>query len=173
MMMHALIKGGMRAAYERKPIDTMWRGDYHPNQNGFFELSEDDLYAEDFPKKFNKHLIKVPLKRLNCLNYQYPMRIIFMNRNYEEVKRSYEKMIQEGIIDKRKPPELFIQAIPHILGVLINKNINRKSIKTFDVFDYENVIAYPEAHFDLLKKHGWPINAQKAAAIPNANLKHF
>jgi hypothetical protein len=167
MMMHALIAGGMKAAYERKDTEYLWDGDYHPNQNGFFELPE-TAYDDKFPMQFNTKLIKVPFKVLGDLNRTKGMRIVYMTRPFEEINQSYDRYITT-FEPHRKGVDDFVERIPYTLGRLIG----RKDIVRFDVFDYHKVISRPLAHFELLKSHGWPVNPEKAAAIPDAKLRHY
>jgi hypothetical protein len=170
MMMHSLIAGGMRAAYEKKDLERLWVGDYHPNKNGFFELSRKDVESEDFPSQFHGYLIKVPIRKLGSLHPTRSMKIIYMYREFEKIEQSFDKLeeINNGF-SRRKRPIVYWDKLPFTFANLIN----RTDIVSFDVVPYDGVVNNPLKWFTYLAKKGWPIDPEKCAEIPDSKLRHF
>lgn len=168
MMMAALEAGGMEvSARESREVMRKQYADefYDPNAGGLYELEMDDYRALDFPRQYGGKLIKCLVGGLDQLCVMPKIKIVFMRRDVEEVVQSYEAFFDQKLLinklDFQKKMDLVIERMH-----------NRKDVE-IDVLWYRDVIEHPREAFDALKLSGWPIDAERAAAITNPELYRF
>lgn len=170
MMMKALEAGGMDAAYNKNrdilnercklsPDDP-----YFVNEGGLYELYRKDYQQPGFPRGYDGKLIKFlfgGITRIVAGNY----RIVFMRRNYEEVRQSCQNGLGVKIgIDEAE----FTTRMEDTIGIL-----NQRKDVALDVFWYRDVVDDPLTHFQLLQSKAWPINPQRSAEIVDPKLCRF
>lgn len=149
MMMQALEAGGLEAAY-------IPRG-------GCYELATEDLYAPDFPHQFEGKLIKaLDFVVLNMCTMPSGIRIVAMRRQLAEMQQSMRAFLGERDAELQEAVKGFDNKLVQLQ--------QRKDVLSLDVFWYRDVLERPLEHFELLRSHGWEIDAKRCATIPN--LKH-
>lgn len=169
MMMHALAAGGLEAAFDAERDTRMndrWGdGDYLPNPNGFYELAREDYQDEDFPTQYEGKLIKCLWGGMLRLKPGGDYRIVFMRRDPEEIRQSYE-----AFFDKSAPAvvQQYDRVMERITGIL-----EQRRDVNLTVIRYENLMAEPLPYFEYLARSGWPIDATEAASIPDPDLYRF
>lgn len=166
MMMESLEAGGLHAVYSKKRNEKMnnrWgEPAYLPNDN-YYELEIDDYTQGDLAERYEGKLVKCLYGgaiRLPPGEY----RIIFMRRSAEEIRASLFAFFGDdapihGFSN-------FDKAMDDIIGILRD----RRSFKTVDVFNYNDVVNNPRAAFASLD---WPIDVDAAAAIPTKLKRRF
>jgi len=168
MMMKALEAGGLKAEYDKsrdKRMNGRYGDDYYkPNSGGFYELSRDQYKVIDFPRKWKGCLIKAlhsAMWRLVAGEYK----IIFMRRDPEEIRQSYE-----AFFDKDAPPVLknYIEVMNETTAMLkMRKDVNLLE------FNYRDIVKFPLENFEIIKAQGWPISSEKAATIVDPEQCRF
>jgi hypothetical protein len=169
MMMRALIAGGLTAAYDRQRDDALSAAgddDYRPNRSGFFELHPIEYRREGFPRRHFGKLIKVlgyAVGRMVVGNY----RVIFMRRNPEEIRQSFEAFFRTD----QHPPSVdrYDAWCYDILGILHN----RRDVESVEVVNYRSVVSAPSHLFRGLLVRGWPIDYEAAAATIDPDQCRF
>lgn len=161
MMMRALEAGGMEACYKQSR-DVMKNrfadAHYDPNVGGLYELERQDYRKPGFPRGYEGKLIK-------ALNMGVPnmtvmpagIRIVFMRRDAEEVRQSYDAFFGRQV-----------QNIDHLdkrMEDIIARIRNRKDVASVHVFWYRDVVDNPLGHFARLQADGWPMDARTAAEM--------
>jgi hypothetical protein len=166
MMMNALANGGMDIEHTPKGNDD-WVDGYHPNRDGYFELTRDQLFSKGFPGMFDERLIKIPFGVLYSMKI-VPMRVVFMMRDFDEVRASYKR-----VNDYRKGKrtglrlETFIEDYDRIRDEI--KGLSDDYVEIW----YKDVLEKPLECFEIIKSHGFPIDPVKCAEIPEKGLCHF
>jgi hypothetical protein len=167
MMMRALSEGGLEAVVNknRDQMNQQWGDEYYqPNGAGFYELERKDYAELNFPKKYEGKLIKVlygGLSRICAGDYK----IVFMVRDPEEIRQSYEAFFNTS------PPEVlknYDKMVEYSIGIMEM----RKDIQ-FEVINYRDVIEDSLGTFDNLYELGWEINPEKAATVVDPELFRF
>ena len=169
MMMKALEAGGMKAEYKQSREEMRKRfadENYDPNIGGLYELERQDYKRLRFPAKYKGKLIK-------ALNMGVPqmspmpdgIRVVFMRRDEEEIRQSYQAFFGQELamgnhFQKR-------------MDDIIAKIRNRKDLLSLDVFWYRDVIENPKKYFQILKKHNWNIDIEKAVSVINPKYYRF
>ena len=167
MMMDALTAGGLSPAFnpERDRMNEVFGDEhYQPNPNGFYELSRKEYQETGFPRGYEGKLIKILFGGINRIvagNYK----IIFMRRDFEEIRQSYEGFF--GNVLQITENEL-IAKIEDAIGILKQ----RRDVDITEVW-YRDVIEDPLKVFTFLKGRGWPIDPEKAAEVVNPELCRF
>lgn len=163
MMMKALESGGLNACYapsRDKLKDLCGDEFYDPNVGGLYELERFEYLERDFPRKYEGKLIKAlntSVPRMAVM--EHGIRVVFMRRNAEEIRQSYS-----GFFDK----QLYnTDGLDQNMDDVINRICNRKDVLSIHIFQFRDVVNEPAKHFKYLKNDGWPIDIDKAAAIPN------
>ena len=165
MMMNALANGGLDAEFTPKGSDK-WVGDYHPNRDGYFELRADQVKLREFPKPFDGKLIKVPFHKIRTMHI-IPMRVVFMKRDFDEVRISYKKL------NEHRAKQSGITLERHILEMnTITSYLERVSDDYIEIW-YKDVLENPLECFEAIRSHGFPIDPVKCAEIPEKGLCHF
>lgn len=169
MMMQALEAGGLDAAYDesRNQMNEQFGDDYYkPNEGGFYELKPKDYKAIDFPRAYEGRLIKClfgGMAQLQPGNY----RIIFMLRDFEEARQSYEAFFHQKAPFQKE--EVFLAHRDRALGILRQ----RRDCRVF-ALQYREVLEHPLFWFRYLKWFGgFPINPKKAAAVVDEKRCRF
>ncbi len=143
MMMEALEAGGM---------------DVYLEVNDKYELTVEEVRTA----MLNPHVadgkmykcLAAGVLRLAAWKYK----ILYMQRNYDEIKESCEKLFGPG---KHVPPSIsdYNSLMRYHAGVIdMRKDIQWTGIQ------YRAVLEQPLKVFELLKESGWPIDPEKAAA---------
>lgn len=167
MMMKSLTAGGLTSAYNpvRDELNKIY-GDrhYQPNPGGFYELTKDDYFSEDFPKKYEGKLVKLLGRGLIKLpTWEY--KIVFMLRPCEEIRQSYEAFFS-------CPAPRMLIVYKQIMQKIIKQAKARKDIDIITL-SYPDVVANPESAFKRLVTKDWPINVAKATEIVDPILYRF
>ncbi len=167
MMMRALEKGGMDARYSRARdrMNAKFGDDfYRPNAGGFYELDRHHYREFGFPRKWKGCLIKAlygALWRMVAGKYK----IVFMRRDPEEIRQSYEAFFQ------KEPPRVLKN-----YSAVMDSATDMLKVRT-DVglteFQYRDVVRDPLVAFQRLVGNGWPIDAHKAASIVDPQQCRF
>lgn len=170
MMMKALEAGGLEAKYQQsrnKMKDRFADDHYDPNIGGLYELEVKDYRSPDFPIGYEGKLIKalgtgVPSMRV----MKSGIRVIFMRRNAEEIRQSYQAFFNRNI-------SINEEDFQHKMDILIESISNRKDVLSCDVLWFRDVVRSPEKYFRLLKKSGWPINVSRCVKIIDSKYIRF
>jgi len=166
MMMKALETGGLEAVRSDKRDkmnDRFGDKDYKPNPNGFYEIERmRKVRQDDFMEKQKGKLIKVMFNdvlNLPIRNYK----IVFMLRNKEEVRQSFEAFFQ------RKFPTVKYN---ELMKYIIEHLENRKDIQLV-VLSYRDVIDNPNKEFQKLKDDDWKIDVEECVSVVKPELCRF
>ena len=93
------------------------------------------------------------------------IRIVFMRRDEEEIRQSYQAFFEQELAMGNH----FQERIDDIIA----KIKNRKDVLSLDVFWYRDVIENPKKYFQVLKEHGWNIDVEKAVSVVNPQYYRF
>lgn len=166
MMMQSLEAGGMEAVYSRRRDEEMnkrWgAADYVPN-DAYYELDGEDYLRGDLEQRYSGKLIKClwgGIIRLPPGEY----RVVFMRRPAEEIRMSLLAFF--GTDDAIRQFSCLDKAMDNVISVLRD----RRSFKSVDVLWYADVLENPRQAFASLN---WPIDVDKAAAIPTRSKARF
>jgi len=166
MMMAALEAGGLNAVRsdERDQMNKVFGdADYEPNGRGFYELPGREVNTPGFPKQHEGKLIKVMYSNVALIApMQY--KVVFMRRNSEEIRQSFEAAFGTVIPDMKK----YDEAVDAVVA-LCN---NRKDMEVVEL-QYRDVIDAPEEAFSMLWEHGWPIDVPACAGKVDGTLCRF
>jgi hypothetical protein len=169
MMMEALSKGGLEAAFDPKRDEFVSKcadGLYRPNPRGVFEISFAEYSETGFPLRYEGKLIKVfPEGLSNLALHQY--RVVFMLRDPEEIRQSYEAMFST-ITSRRVQLNNYRQKMDAAIDYL-----KSRSDVQLNILEYRNVVQNPVSEFSYLRSEGWPIDPEKAASVVDPNLYRF
>ncbi|MBU1235020.1 MAG: hypothetical protein KKC77_19205 [Proteobacteria bacterium] len=166
MMMECLEAGGISIAKsESRDKFNESRSDnlYTPNHKGLYELDDKIVFSYGFPKQFDGQAVKLLLQGLPCLAVHEYM-VIFMRRNSEEIRQSFE-----GAFKGKTTVERIEQGVTNRLERLRN----RKDVKSVYEVWYRAFLSDPLFHLEEMKCLGWPIDVAKAVTIPDAALCRF
>ena len=173
MMMNCLVAGGMDAVFFESNEGAAYQtvDGYHGNPNGYFQLEQSDIERPDFPECFDGKLIKMPsywwtgTRGYGARKITLPYKVIFMRRDREEQRYSRRRLDDHTgarpngrIITTREP--VYHMIMPNI----------RDNAVTYDEVWYPDAVQNPLPIFELLREHGWPIDPQKSAQVPDPSL---
>lgn len=167
MMMDALTAGGLDPAFNSvrdEMNDKFGDKDYKPNPNGFYELSKEEYKQAGFPRGYEGKLIKLLLGGINKI-VAGDYKVVFMRRDYEEIRQSFEGFFNQPLGVDRKS---LTAAIENTIGIL-----QQRRDVSLTVIDYRDVVEKPLDVFGLLHNKGWPIDTRKAAATVDPKLYRF
>ncbi len=167
MMMKALEAGGLEAIKRQSREDMRERyADeyYNPNEGGLYEIETADYQAKSFPKQFKGKVIKL-LNAGTAKMSVCPKRIVFMRRDPEEIRQSYQAFFGNELRQKN-------EAVESTLDENIELLKNRNDVE-IEVFWYRDVVSNPKKHFEILKNSGWPIDVEKCVEIVKIDLCRF
>jgi hypothetical protein len=166
MCMEAIEAGGMEAVYSKRRDEEMnkrWGdADYKPN-DAYYELDAEDYLRGDLEQRYDGKLIKClwgGIIRLPPGEY----RVVFMRRPTEEIRMSLLAFF--GTDDAIQQFASLDKAMDNVISILRD----RRSFKSVDVLWYKDVLDNPRKAFASLN---WPIDVEKAAAIPNRSRARF
>jgi len=168
MMMQALIAGGLDAAYDarREHMNATYGDDYYqPNTGGFYELSTLDYKKDNFPLDYEGKLIKCLRGALWKIK-PHEYKIVFMLRNPEEIRQSYEAFFTN------RADGFILDQYQDRMQKSIDDMRDREDVD-LTVFQYREVVEDPVSHFEQLKTAGWPIDPIKAAEVVDPSLCRF
>lgn len=168
MMMQALIEGGLNGAYDigREKMNENFGDEYYkPNVYGFFELYIHRYQKLNFPLDYKGKLIKIINTGLRNLSV-HEYKIVYMLRNPEEIRQSYEAFFSRNLTMKLEEYEPWMNK--HILMMK-----NRRDVKSIDVFQYREVLKDPLKYFSILREHGWPIDVYKSITTIDPSQNRF
>lgn len=174
MMMEALIKGGLTAAYsqERNNQAAKWGDDYYkPNPNGLYEIDFDEYCQPDFPLKYQDKLIKVFFQGLSNLAPS-AYKIIFMLRDIKEIAQSYEAMFSTVSAGRARLRPDVISGYREVMEQSI-QSLEKRPDVSLTILDFSEVVSNPIENFKLLALLGWPINPVEAASVVKPSLYRF
>lgn len=161
MMMHAL--GQCIPVYWRpRENEEKWQGVGHH----CYEPPIEDQKAESFPfhPLYAGNLIKCFYTRIMNLNENSQFFIVYMLRDYEEIKESMKRVFETDSPIREK--EIYDKTTQSQIKALEEmKNVN------LTVFDYKDVLERPLEAFNLLRQNGWPIHPEKCATIVDPDKK--
>jgi hypothetical protein len=165
MMMRCLQFAGIRPVVNPEREAVMMKrneGDYAANPYGFFEVKESDILRVGFLQGIaDGSAIKMLPTALPFIPAR-PTVVIWMRRDTNEIRRSYERTFSKENFEAKFPnwPRTHDVQLETIRPILED----RRNIKVIEV-QYRDVIADPVAALSVL-----PINAHKAAAAVDASL---
>jgi hypothetical protein len=174
MMMKALTDGGLESAFDsnRDVMNEKYGDDnYKPNPAGFYELHRKEYQQKDFPTMYKGKLVKCLIGGLNSFpvsNY----RIVFMRRDPEEIRQSFDAFFESVPLSQRKQVKNFLTQYDEIMDDFIARLKNRRDTHLI-IFQYRKVVEDPLYHFQHLANCGWPIDPEKAAATVDSKLCRF
>lgn len=173
MMMNCLIAGGMDAEYDESYEGLKYKtvDGYHGNPQGYRELEGSKVESPDFPECYSGKLIKMPnywwtgTRGYGARKITKPYKVIFMRRDWDEQRFSRRRLDDHTgarpdghIITTREP--IYRKIMPEI----------RDNALTYDEVWYPVVVENPLPVFEMLADHGWPIDPQKSAQVPDPSL---
>lgn len=99
-------------------------------------------------------------------------RVVFMWRNAEEVRQSYNAMM-EPARNRRGQPQIRETTAADVEAVQRwAVRFLREHYQVIE-FEYREVLTNPLPHFQILARNGWPIDAEKSAAVPDPSYQRF
>jgi len=168
MMMDALTAGGLNPAFNetRNYMNNRWGDDsYKPNPNGFYELSHEEYKQDGFPGQYEGKLLKIlwsGLPKMIVNDYK----VVFMKRDPEEIRQSYEAFFK--IKHRDKFNDWYKKKMQETIDLLHY----RKDTESL-IMDYRYVVDNPYDAFNQLKKNGWDIDCNLAAQKIDPKLHRF
>lgn len=160
MMMKALESGGMTACYRQSRDEMKARfadAHYDPNVGGLYELERADYLKPDFPRGYEGKLIKA-LRMGPARMAVMPggSRVLFMRRDAEEIRQSCMAFFGSAGWTVEGIESQVLQSLESIR--------NRRDTELMEV-PYRDVVESPVEWFARIRDFGFPIDADKAAAI--------
>lgn len=166
MMMECLEKGGMDIVYSEKrnvEMNKRWgEPAYVPNHN-YYELDLETYLQGDLATKFAGKAVKClwgGLLRLPPAHY----RVIVMRRPYKEIRRSL--IASFGADNAANQFRDLDTMLDNVVAVMRD----RRSVTSLDVVQYHDMLDHPQTTLSALS---WPIDAAKAATIPDRLKARF
>ena len=169
-MMRALAAGGMKVAHSVTPTElSKNRTDntYVLNPGlEVYEFKPEQLRHPLFIPQHQGEVVKILATIVPAMRWRrsVPMSTVFMMRDPVEVAASL-RALRNARVDVKTPAEIALiqQAESKELRVLCDG-------RCIEV-DYNDMIADPVRAFQRIKKGGWPIDVEAAAAVINAKEK--
>lgn len=170
MMMRCVEAGGIPSVKGKE------RNKMASDQNGWQMNPGDDLYelhpaglSQPWRYEFGK-CIKVPIVWLHQLkDIPMPCNVVFMHRDPEEVAQSYRAVYEKD--DDSKIPKMTAEDVT-LLQMWGPGEWHRRGARVVEV-DYHEVLDSPVPHMRILERNGWPIDAERAAAIVDPKQYRF
>ena len=138
---------------------------YHPTRGGLYELNARKLRDLTFdPSPAEGKVVKLlygGVIKLAAGGY----RIVFMEREYEEIRQSYIAFFGS---DFRTDENSFRGLMSYTKGIL-----RQRGDIDLVCFNYRDVLSDPLEYFKRLNGLGWPIEALKAAAVVDSTQCHY
>ena len=170
-MMGALYGGGMTIAFDERRDELIRRHSdryYRAQPKSLYELGPEDMSAPDFPRRFDEMAVKILHGVLGNLMPGLRYWIIWMNRDFEEVRQSYEGFFPGRLMmpnparfrDRKADQQIsmtreFYEALVARAKALVR---NRRDVEQLVEVQYADVMTNPYREFKRLADLGWPIN---------------
>jgi len=169
MMMRCLNAGGIPAIRDTardRLIEVTSDETYQLNPESLYETSPQvSVELRYHPERFHGKLIKTMNRNVVWLA-PAEYRIVFMLRNWEEVRQSHNAGL--GNLPALRDEEEYENKMELTVGILEQ----RRDIAV-TALQYRGVIADPLGTFERLRDLGWPIDSEKAAAEVDPSLCRF
>lgn len=160
MMMACLEAGGMEIVWseerereaQRRFGDDLYRGN-----DRYLELTVQDFLAPGFPLSYEGRVVKCLRQAL----LQIPAggyRIVYMRRDGEETRQSAQALFNKAL------PAEWAQTVERETARVVGIMGQRRDVSLIEI-PYRAVLADPLPWFERLREAGWPIDAEKSAAI--------
>jgi len=134
---------------------------YKPNPQGLYELQAPQMRHIGFPREHDGKVLKMVLALLQHLAvHEYS--VIFMTRDPEEIRQSYEAAFGGKI----GTPERIQQRVDE--GFLALQN--RRDVKQITVIPYRDFLQRPQWYLQELR---WPIDVDKALSVIDPDKCRF
>jgi len=180
MMMNCLIAGGMDAEYDECVPHIYYekKDGYIPNPHGYRQLDAKDVKRPDFPECFDGKLIKVPCywwtgsRGYGGREIKVPYKTIFMRRNFMEQVLSRKRFNEHLGKPKRIKSDIALVNKRKLMTLEISSRLKREA-ETYDEVWYPTAVFNPLPVFEMLQDHGWPINPEKSALVPDSKRYRF
>ena len=98
----------------------------------------------------------------------HPYRVVFMTRHPEEIRQSYGAFF--GNVPG--PVQLVVDRYDALMVDAVEMLRNRRDTEVW-TFKYREIVKDPRPAFERLHADGWPIDAEKAAAMVDPALCRF
>jgi len=164
----AMEAGGLKTMYREsrdKMKDSYGDSYYDANPLGLKEMERQDYQELGFPSKYKGYCLKLLMGGLNSMCVMPKIKIVFMRRDAEEIRQSYE-----AFFDRRM--ELDNGTFQRKVELIIEQMHNRKDTELIEVW-YRDVIENPIKQFQRIKDFGFPIDVEKAVSVVNPELCRF
>jgi hypothetical protein len=176
MMMNCLIAGGMEAEYEECASSEYYetKDGYHPNPQGYRQVSLANNMRPDFPECFDGKLIKMPMywwtgsRGYGRRKIEVPFKMIFMRRDWKEQILSRRRL--DDHVNRRLDGKLTKSREPVYNRVSVRL---KGEAETYDEVWYPIAVFNPLPVFEMLRDHGWPIDPEKSSMIPDQKYYRF
>lgn len=176
MMMEALHAGGLPIEYnpdDHSHLEIEKKTGYLPNPHGYFEVGRG---AEPwfYPGFLVGRCVKMDIGSVSVMCPGQRYRVILMTREEGALLRSlttYQDAMDQIGVEKPQLRKALVTAktgrYKEMLGVAFQHLRNRRDVEHIIEAPYEAVIEKPRELFDKLEEAGWPIDARKAAKVPD------
>ncbi|MHA1724012.1 MAG: sulfotransferase [Promethearchaeota archaeon] len=164
MMMQVLEAGGLEILSDHK------RQADHSNPKGYYELEAVKRLDKDnsIIKEAQGKVIKVISHLLEYLPMEFNYKIIFMNRDMEEILRSQQKMLGEA--EDKYPPEMVEIFQKELNNVKIWMEENANKVDVLKV-NYSDMILDPLPQIKrIIEFLNFPLNEDKMLEAIDPNL---
>jgi hypothetical protein len=156
MMMKCLGEGGLRLIYDRlrnqKIIKKLSTPEYKINEE-LYELHRDDYDHPRFREWCTNGVVKIPGPEITKY-VQQGDKVVFMRRDYDEVRASCEKMTDFPVLER----DVYLSEQARIVETLRARGCIVLSV------NYHKVLDDPLYVFNTATMFGWPIDPEKAAS---------
>ncbi len=163
MMMKALRAGGMKVEYSEsreKRMVLLNDGEFVANDE-FLEIPLSEYSEANFPLCYDGKAITVFYWGIPKL-CPHKYKIVFMLREYEEIKESWDRMNNDKVEIKLNKGNYY-QRMSETLKIM-HERIDIEYL----IFIFEDVVREPLKHFEILKAKGWQIDTQRASEAINS-----
>lgn len=168
MMMRALEAGGLDAVHNpvrNRLVEHHSDKFYSPNSGGLYELTSTQYQEWGFPQRYKGKLVKCLYGGILRLAAVDDFKVVFMRRDAEEIRQSYEAFFGTAL-------PFGAAGVDDRLGLSLRTLRQRRDIDVVEL-QYRDVVSDPLAWMNLLRQRGWPIDAEKAAAVVDPQQCRF
>lgn len=171
-MMGALIAGGLDAVFDpkRQRLNDVHGDEFYQPNPAYYEPSRKQINTLGFPRMYKGKLFKVLHGGVaNLAPMPDGLRVIFMWRNPEEIRQSYE-----GFFTQSKAPLILPDGYEERMRLCLDHLANRRDVLSVTEVRYrEDAIDDPAGTFARISADGWPIDVQAAASTVKPELCRF
>lgn len=136
---------------------------YQVNPHSLYEPDPAELFEHGWPKQHDGQAIKLvaPFGRMDVFRFVglmsvHQYRVVFLKRDAEEVRQSYEAVVQ------RRIPWLTTEYIERVSGTALEHLRNRRDCVEVVEINHLDLMAEPAAAY---RRTGWPLDPERAAAV--------